>query len=206
MGKNLSPESIIRRVREAAAPLAASFGLSVWGVELVAGGRTVVRLYVDAPAAVQDEEDGTGGVLEGVSVDQCAELSRMLGLALDVDEIFSGAWVLEVSSPGFDRLFFEPAQLAAYAGRDIDVTLLEPHPESAGRRRFKGPLKGVDGECFTVEVLFPPAPGTKPEPADVSIDWKMVKKARLVPVFPDTSKPRAGKGVRTSGADGGKQA
>ena len=210
MGKGLSPDQIIQRVREAAGPVAASFGLDVWGIELVAGGRTVVRLYVDAPVGAVPAagvEDGTDGMLEGVSVDRCAEISRMLGLALDVEEVFSEAWILEVSSPGFDRTFFEPAQLSAYVGRDIDVTLVDPHPDIAGRRKFKGPLKAVDGERLTMEVLLPPAPSEKPEPADVSICWSMVKKARLIPVFPDTSKPGAGKNTKKpSGKGGGKQA
>ena len=44
MGKGLSAEQIIRRVREAAEPVIASFGLMLWGIEVVAGGRTVVRV------------------------------------------------------------------------------------------------------------------------------------------------------------------
>ena len=35
MGKGLSPDQIMRRVREAAEPVAASFGLAIWGIEMV---------------------------------------------------------------------------------------------------------------------------------------------------------------------------
>ena len=210
MGKGLSAEQIIRRVREAAEPVIASFGLMLWGIEVVAGGRTVVRVYVDAPAGragAAEAGNGEDGVLEGVSVDQCAEISRMVGLALEVDEVFSDAWVLEVSSPGLDRMFFEPAQLASYAGSDIDVTLADPHPDIPGRRRFKGPRKSVSDGQFIMEVLLAPASGEKPEPADVVIRWNQVKKARLIPVFPDTSKPGAGKSAKkASGKGGGKKA
>ena len=210
MGKGLSAEQIIRRVREAAEPVIASFGLMLWGIEVVAGGRTVVRVYADAPAGRADagnEGNGEDGVLEGVSVDQCAEISRMVGLALEVDEVFSDAWVLEVSSPGLDRMFFEPAQLVPYVGSDIDVTLTDPHPDIPGRRKFKGPLKSVSDGQFIMEVLLAPASGEKPEPADVVIRWNQVKKARLIPVFPDTSKPGAGKNAKkASGKGGGKKA
>ncbi len=204
MRKRFSSDNILQKVREAAAPIVASFGLEIWGVELTPVGRTVLRLYVDAPAATQTENGkGTDGVLEGVSVDQCAEISRMLGLALDVEEVFPEAWILEVSSPGFDRVFFEPAQLTVYKGRDINVTLLKPHPDIPGRRKFKGLLKEVNGERFTMEVLLHSSPDTKPESADVFMDWSMVKKVRLVPVFPDTSKPRLGKDTRKSSGKGG---
>ena len=209
MGKGLSPEQIVRRVREAAEPVIASFGLMLWGIEVVAGGRTVVRVYVDAPAGSAAAETGSGedGMLEGVSVDQCAEISRMVGLALDVDEVFADAWVLEVSSPGMDRLFFDPAQLSPYTGREIDVTLADPHPDIAGRRKFRGPLVSVSGNEFTMEVLVAPVSGEKPVPSNVSIRWDWVRKARLVPVFPDTSKPGAGKNAKkAAGKGGGKQA
>lgn len=208
MGKGLSPEQIIRRVREAAEPVIASFGLMLWGIEVVAGGRTVVRVYVDAPAgAAAEAGNGEDGMLDGVSVDQCAEISRMVGLALEVDEVFADAWVLEVSSPGMDRLFFQASQLAPYAGSEIDVTLTDPHPDIAGRRKFRGPLVNVSGDTFTMEVLLAPAAGEKPAPSNVSIRWDWVRKARLVPVFPDTSKPGAGKNAKkAAGKGGGKQA
>ncbi len=208
MGKALSPDQIVQRVRDAASPVVSSFGLGIWGIELVPGGRTVVRLYVDVPAHAErpaGEGCGTDGAVEGVSVDRCAEISRLLGLALDVDGIFSNAWVLEVSSPGFDRMFFDAAQLSAYVGSNIDVTLQEPHPEIEGRRKFRGPLGGVSGERFAMEVLVPPAPGEKPEPVQVTIAWSMVKKARLVPAFSNTSRPGAKKTKQPSGK-GGKQA
>jgi len=209
MGKGLSPDQILRRVREAAEPVAASFGLAIWGIELVSGGRPTCRIYVDAAvealAAGAESSNGEDGALEGVSIDQCADISRLVGLALEVDEVFADAWVLEVSSPGFERVFFEPEQLKPYIGRDIDVALLDPHPEVAGRRKFKGPLKAVDGKVFTMEVLLSQAEGEKPAPADVAIRWDMVKKARLIHIFPDTSKPGAGKNAKKpSGKGGGK--
>ncbi|MBQ8743712.1 MAG: hypothetical protein IJZ18_00815, partial [Mailhella sp.] len=67
MGKGLSPDQILRRVREAADPVVASFGLSVWGIEMVSGGRVTVRIYVDASpetlAAQAEDSNGENGVL-----------------------------------------------------------------------------------------------------------------------------------------------
>lgn len=207
MGKGLSPEQIVSKVREASEPVVASMGLQLWGIEMVAGGRSVVRIYVDAMAGAEHEGNGEDGMLEGVSVDQCADISRLVGLALEVDEVFSDAWVLEVSSPGFDRMFFNTTQMMPYVGRDIDVMLFDAHPDIAGRRRFKGPLKSVSGDAFAVEVLVAPSEGEKPVPVDASISWGMVKKARLIHIFPETIKPGAGKGsTKPSGKGGGKKA
>ena len=98
-----SREDILRAVREAAEPAAASFGLEVWGIELAGAGRPVVRIYVDAPVSMREPDapflsagDDAPGVQGGAGVEQCAEISRMVGLALDVEEIFPDAWTLEI--------------------------------------------------------------------------------------------------------------
>lgn len=191
MSKGLTQEKLAGIVREAAEPVAASLGLSLWGVEFVGGGRTVVRIYVDkAPAAEEEPSSGDGpGVQGGVSVDQCAEISRLVGLALEVEDVMPGAWVLEVSSPGFERVFFSASQMLPYVGRDVDVMLADPHPDFPGRRRFKGPLRAVEGDMFTVEVLQAPAPGEDPVPTPAGLRWDMVRKAHLVHVFPETVRP-----------------
>lgn len=146
-----------QRILELARPLAESLGISVWGLELAAAGRrALVRLYIEA-------EGGAG-------VDQCAEMSRGLGAALEVEDIMSGAYVLEVSSPGLERRFFEPGQLAPYEGRILDVSLREPLD---GRKNFRGRLTQArpDGLVLNVDgVAF-------------DFSWDAVKKARLVHEF-----------------------
>ena len=213
MGKGLSSDEIIRRVRHVTEPIAESLGLALWGVECVAGGRPVVRVYVDARGDVKNQEERIGSsfspngkdissendmndfleFFEGVSVEQCARLSRLLSPAVDAEEIFADPWVLEVSSPGLDRLFFEPSQMFPYVGEEVDVVLTDPHPKIPGRRKFKGSLLGVEENVLTMEVLIPPSRGEKPVPVPVNLCWEWVKKARLVPAFSPKSKPKPGK-------------
>ncbi len=204
MGKTLSREEILMRVREAAEPVAASLGLSVWGIDMTPGGRAVVRIFVDGNAENAAGE-GAENAQGGVTIEQCAEISRLTGLALDVEDIVPGAWVLEVSSPGFERLFFSPSQMVPYIGREIDASLADPHPDVPGRRRFRGPLRAVDGDVFTVEVLLAPQAGEDLRPVPVPIHWNMVKKAHLVHIFPEVGKPGGGKHPRAGGRAGGRQ-
>ena len=177
-----------------AIPVVEAAGCSLWDVEYVKEGADwVLRITIDT-----DREGGIG-------IDDCEKMHYAIDPLLDEADPIEGAYNLEVSSPGFDRMFFEAAQLKPYIGRDIDVSLLDPHPEIAGRRKFKGPLKAVEGDRFTVEVLLSVSEGEKPAPTDVSISWDMVKKARLIHIFPDTSKPGAGKNTKkVSGKGGGK--
>lgn len=197
----LSKEELLRMVQDIASPVAASFGLEIWGVELVGAGRPVARIFVDVPPATiavsiadtsqatsaqpdnaSQGSDGLNGF--GASIDQCVEISRMVGLAMEVENFFPEAWVLEVSSPGLERPFFSPHQLVPYIGREMEVTLWDPHPETPGRRKFRGSLLSVDGNDFTLRLE-----GESATPLDITIVWNSVRKARLIHIFPDTSKP-----------------
>ena len=195
MAKGPSKEELLRRITEAAAPAAASFGLELWGIELIGSGRPVARVFVDAPAsaaALPAEENGDR-LPPGVTVDQCAEISRMVGLALDVEELFSDAWTLEVSTPGLERPFFRPEQLPPYMGREVDALLWDPHPDFPGRRKFRGELTAVEDDAFTLRLSATDASAVAPGEAHARIRWDDVRRARLVHIFPDTSKPRPGK-------------
>lgn len=196
-----------------ATPLADALGIALWGIEILVGGRMVVRVYVDAKpgaplagAELPDLTEQTGradaeaaapeGVTpEGVTpasvtIDQCARLSRQLGLALEVEDVIRDAYVLEVSSPGLERPFFEAAQMAPYARRTIELTLALPHPEWPGRRKFRGDIVRVEGDTLT--FLPDAAPSPDAAPAPLSVAWEDVKKAHLVHIFPDTTRPQPG--------------
>ena len=156
-------------IRSIIAPLLDSMSLTLWGMELQTGGpRSVLRIYVEGP--------------DGVTIDECAKLSRHTGLALDVEDIMPEAYTLEVSSPGLERPFFTPGQMEAYVGKPVEAVLKEPHTEFIGRRKFGGSLTAVNGEEITLAVQ------TDTGCEDITIHWDDVKKAKLVHIFPDTSK------------------
>ncbi|NHZ46512.1 ribosome maturation factor RimP [Nitratidesulfovibrio liaohensis] len=185
-----------------ATPLADALGIALWGIEIIDGGRTVLRVYVDvkpgmpAPEAAAPETAAPDGEAtediapERVTIDQCARLSRQLGLALDVEDVVRDAYVLEVSSPGLERPFFEIAQIAPYVGRTIELTLAVPHPEWPGRRKFRADIVRVEGDTLT--FLPDTAPRPDEDPAPISVAWDDVKKAHLIHIFPDTTRPQPG--------------
>jgi len=74
-----------------------------------AGKRKTLRLFIDRP--------------EGVTIDDCSNVSRHLSDALDLDpEIIEGAYTLEVSSPGLDRPLKSVADFMRNKGRFVRVT------------------------------------------------------------------------------------
>jgi len=54
----------------------------------------------------------------GMTVDDCAELSRTISALLDVEDPLPGAYLLEVSSPGIDRPLVRPADYERFAGHE----------------------------------------------------------------------------------------
>ena len=139
------------------APLVAMEGCEIWGVEYRAQGRhSKLSLYIDRD--------------EGVSVEHCERVSRRVSDVLDVEEVLSSAYTLEVSSPGMDRILFRPEQFERCAGEEIDVRLNYPVD---GSKRIKGVLMGLeDGEVVIRagedEYLLP---------------LENVQRARVVPRF-----------------------
>lgn len=201
----MSTNPLLEQIRALVEPLLASLGLDLWGMEYLSGGRGVLRVFIeknaDAVAAPDSEEAPDAPVredaparAEDAGIDECAEASRLIGLTLDVEDVIPGAYVLEVSTPGLDRIFFKPAQLAAFAGRPVELSLHEPvasHPE---RKRFTGVVTGAEATGsdwrFTLEVATPeelalPALSEERLADRVEFTWADVRKARLLFIVPE---------------------
>ena len=90
-----------------------------------------------------ERDDGT------ISVGDCEQISRQLSPLLDAYDPISGAYNLEVSSPGIDRPLVRPSDFESWAGHVAKVELNEPLD---GRRRFQGTLEGYQDEEMRLEV------------------------------------------------------
>src|ERR1051326_1853213 len=88
---------------------------------------------------------------EGVTHEDCANVSRDLSTVLDVeDAVPGGSYTLEVSSPGLDRKLLKPADYTRFTGSRIKLTTREP---VNGNRRFEGRLESFSDGTLTLEML-----------------------------------------------------
>jgi ribosome maturation factor RimP len=122
---------IRERISEIAERVASSEGLELVDVEVRGGSHNrIVRVYIDKPA--------------GVSHADCELVSRQLGPILDVEDLISGRYTLEVSSPGLDRKLLRPADYERFQGRKARIQLQDARK---GRQQLTGRLRGYkDGE------------------------------------------------------------
>ena len=139
------------------APVVALENCEIWGVEYrTQGRRAKLALYIEC--------DG------GVSIDQCERVSRRVSDVLDVEEVVQGAYTLEVSSPGMDRVLFKPEQYESCAGSKVEVRLNYP---LEGSRRIVGVLMGLeDGEAVV-----------RADEDEFVVPLENVQRARVVPQF-----------------------
>ena len=125
-----------QQLQDMLAPTIEALGFDFWGIEYLSQGRhSVLCIYIESD--------------KGITVDDCAQVSHQVSSLLDVEDTISGEYTLEVSSPGMDRLLFKRGQYPAYIGEEIEVRLRRPFD---GRRKFKGLLKGLEGEDIVVQV------------------------------------------------------
>jgi len=97
-------------------------------------GDWYLRVYIDKPS--------------GVGLSDCQEFSRKLEEILDKDDIFTGAYVLEVSSPGLDRVLKKDRDFVRERGKKVDVSLYAP---LNGVKKLTGVLIGRDEANLILE-------------------------------------------------------
>jgi ribosome maturation factor RimP len=140
--------------------------LAGMGFELVdaraSGGGRFLTIFIDRPG--------------GITVDDCAEVSRQLTRVFAVEGIDYDR--LEVSSPGLDRPLRKAADFARFAGSRVDVKMRTA--DASGRRRFTGLLRGAQGGVATLEV----------DGREVALEVNDIDKARLVPDLQDKKERR----------------
>ena len=103
----------------------------------------------------------------GISIDDCASVSRQIGAVLDVENIIPVAYILEVSSPGMDRVLFTPEQYQDYLGETVKIRTRTTIEE---RRNFKGSLLEINDSIVTIKV----------DNQEFEIPFESIDRARLV--------------------------
>lgn len=149
--------AVSERVSAIAEETVRGMGFELWGVEFrQVGRRTCLTVYIDTE--------------NGVSVDECADVSRQLSSVLDVEDPIAGAYDLEISSPGMDRILFNLEQVKRYEGCKIS---LELHEAVNGAKKLKADLMSVADSILTLQI----------DGETAEVPYANVRKARLVPDF-----------------------
>lgn len=130
----MGTDKILSAIEGYAGPLLRDMGLELVEVQFRREGHGwVLRLFIDSE--------------QGVTLDDCAAVSREISAWLDVEDLINHAYHLEVSSPGLERPLTKIDDFRRFRGRKARIKLKEPKD---GQRVFTGTLEQVAGECITV--------------------------------------------------------
>jgi ribosome maturation factor RimP len=127
--------SIEERVREIAERVALDHGLELVHAEAAGPeGKPILRVFIDK--------------LEGVTHEDCSEVSTHIGTILEVEDFIHSPYTLEVSSPGLERGLYKGADYERFAGRQAKV---RTRVAINGQRNFRGLLVGLEGDRVVFE-------------------------------------------------------
>lgn len=161
-------ESQLEQIRQFAEEVAVREGCLLYDLEFVDGPGRLLRVFIDKDAG-------------GVSINDCANVSRGLNLRLDVEDIIpGGAYELEVSSPGLDRKLTHFWHFEKAVGQTVQVKY---RTDAGDTKSYEGKLISVGGETVNFENSKGP----------FALDYKMILKARILMVDVLPKKPAPGK-------------
>lgn len=147
-------DRLLTTIQGFADPLVQEMGMELVEVQFRREGHGwVLRLFIDKEC--------------GVTIDDCADVSREISAYLEVEDLITHAYHLEVSSPGLERPLKKKTDFSRFAERLVRIKLREPLEN--GERVLIGTLLGLDGEAVLLEM----------EAGEVRIDLENISKARL---------------------------
>jgi len=119
----------------------------------------VLRIYIDQQ--------------QGITVDDCKQVSDQVSALLDVEDPIPGHYNLEVSSPGLDRPLRTIRDYERFTGEIARIRLGMP---IGGQRNFKGRLAGIENDAVRLDC----------ENGQVTLPLASIDRARLAPDFDKT--------------------
>jgi ribosome maturation factor RimP len=132
----IAKTAIDRRLADIVTPTIEGLGFELVRLRLQGGKTATLQIMADRP-------DG------GIDVDDCAAISTAVSAVLDVEDPIDENYHLEVSSPGIDRPLTRLKDFDAWEGYEVKI---ETSEQIDGRRRFKGVLRGTEGDEVLIEI------------------------------------------------------
>ena len=151
MSELIARAAMDRRITEIITPTVEDMGYEVVRVRLMTGKESILQIMAQKP-------DGT------IEVDDCGEISTAVSALLDVEDPIADVYTLEVSSPGIDRPLTRLKDFDQWVDNEAKI---ETEELIDGRRRFKGMLRGTEGD----EVLIEIEENGQPVTIGLKFDW-----------------------------------
>jgi ribosome maturation factor RimP len=127
---------VVETIKNLLDPILQEKGLELVDIEYAGSGRGgVLRLFIDKE--------------NGITVEDCADISREFGFLLDVHDIIPYSYTLEVSSPGLNRALKDSKDFIRFKGKKVKIKTKENLYQ---RRVFIGHLIDFHDDVASIQV------------------------------------------------------
>ena len=115
-------------------PTIISMGYELWGLSIGQQNNSLkFTLYIDSK--------------DGINIDDCVKVSNQVSHILDIDDVFNAEYILEVSSPGFDRVLITQDHFEKYINEKVKMKLKWL---VQNRKNIKGLITSVTSEHVVI--------------------------------------------------------
>ena len=115
-------------------PTIVSMGYELWGLSIGQQNNSLkFTLYIDSE--------------NGINIDDCVKVSNQVSHILDIDDEFNAEYILEVSSPGFDRVLITQDHFEKYINEKVKMKLKWL---VQNRKNIKGLITSVTSEHVVI--------------------------------------------------------
>lgn len=128
--------SLVSTLKRIIAPVVEACGFDLVGCTLSQErGQQVLRVTIDSPV--------------GVSLEDCAKISRQVSVLLDVEDPINSCYSLEISSPGLEQPLSMIGNYRRFIGRKVKLLL---HKQKDKKRQICGIIKAVEQAKVILET------------------------------------------------------
>jgi ribosome maturation factor RimP len=125
---------LLERAKGVVLPLLANLGYELVEIGMVVShGRKTLRVFIHRRG--------------GVTLDECAKVSKAIGPLLDDEGLFQGRYYLEVSSPGAERKLRARDDFRIFVGSKVSI---RTRPVEGEQRKIEGLIENFSGDVVTV--------------------------------------------------------
>jgi ribosome maturation factor RimP len=157
---------VAARIAHLAVPVLADLGFRLVRVKLSAQAGATVQIMAERP-------DGS------MRIGDCEAVSQALSPVLDVEDPVSGAYRLEISSPGIDRFLVRPSDIVRALGQEARVEMAVGQGGD-GRKRFRGRIEALEGEGAHARLKLERFDAKPGEPGEIWLAVAEIEEAKLV--------------------------
>jgi ribosome maturation factor RimP len=161
----ITETGVAARVAHLVDPVVKQLGFRLVRARLLQQNGQILQIMAERP-------DGT------ITIEDCEEISQAVSPELDVSDLITSEYRLEISSPGVDRPLVRVSDFARALDHEARIELTQPVEN--GRKRFRGLIRAIEGEGLDAQLMLERTDAHPDETIHVALPLRYLDEAKLM--------------------------